>query len=432
MTFRIDEESQGVHPFTLGWWRSLPTAYRRADRSQGYRLAEAWHGLNRDPRFITGWDDWYRANTSNTPWRSAVSFTRTFRTTPNVPIHIRSWHRPAIINDAGERVPMLGATRVRHVIRNYTGNIVVQDTAAGGGSTTTTETTIDAGQVTVGNENIYDGGGVLNPPPAGEVSTEPVPVGDTINHHTLVVPDKFGVVHVTVHVEIDYPNARDLMEAIHVGKVDTTFSELPAADYFATAAAYPLLRFLDGIGHQAGFLSDTANDMHNGAWTDPFTSPESYLPFLASVLGVPRHYSDRLTRPQLRQHLVDMVNGNSPTPGSRDHIAITAKQWLTGTKDVSVMPAHAMEGYTGADPIHTIVVTAKATEVPNNDLAAFENFLNNAGVIPAGHRVIVREASGTWDQFQAFAGVTWNDLEQKIRTWNDSDSAGVNLSGGGA
>lgn len=426
MTVGATEESQGVHPFTVGWWRSLPTTYRRADRSQGYRLSEAWHGLNRDPRFITGWDGWYRANTSQKPWQSAVSFTRSFRTTPNVPVYIRSWHRPAVINSAGERIPVAGAARVRHVIRNYTGDIVVQNSSSTGGDTGGATTTVDAGQVLVGDENIYEGGGVLNPP-AEEATAAPVAAGDTINHYTRMTPDKFGVIQVTVHVEIDYPNARDLMEAIHIGKTDTTFDLLPDADYFATAAAYPLLRYLDGIGHQAGFLSDTANDMHNGAWTNPLTAPESYLPFLASVLGLPRHYSDRLTRPQLRQHLVDMVNGNSPTPGSRDHIAITAKQWLIGNKDVSVMPAHATPGYTGADPVHTIIVTAKATEVPKNDLVAFENFLNNAGVVPAGHRVIVREASGTWDQFQTFAGITWDEKASKIRTWNEGDSAGVTL-----
>jgi hypothetical protein len=419
-----DETTQGTHPFTVAWWQSLPTTYRKADRVQGYRLNDAWHGLNRDPRFITGWDKWYRLNISTKPWMSAVSFTRSFRATPNIPVHIRSWHHPVTVNAQGQRVSQLNAARIRHIVRNYTGDVIADATPGGGdvgGSIL-----IDAGSVVVGDENIYDGGGVSNPPADGDPNT-----GTTdptlLELLTVVTPDRFGVLQVTIQVEIDVPNARNLMDAIHVGVKDAKFQDLPALDYFTTAAAYPLLRYMDGIGHQAGYLSDAVNDIHDGKWTDPATAPEFYLPFLASVLGVPRRYSDSLTAVQLRQHLVDMVEGNAPIPGSREHIVIAAKQWLTGSKEVSVVPAHTIAGYSGGDAQHTLIITAKASEVPGNNLAAFAAYLNDSGVIPAGHRIITREGTPTWDAWQTASGTTWDQQAAKIRTWNDSDSAGVTV-----
>lgn len=432
MTSTPDETTQGCHPFTVAMWNRLPTVYRRADRAQGYRLTDAWHGLNRDPRFITGYDGWYRTNGSNSAWESTLILTRSFRVTPNVPVNIQTWHHPWTPGPVpGSRIPLLSGTKIRHVIRNHTGTIIADQAPSSGG--TVDAAIVDAGGVIVGGEDIYDGGGVANPPadttPTGNTGTSSP---DRIDHRTQIIPDRFGVIHVAIHVTVNVPDARNLIDAVHIGTQAVTYDELPAADYFATGAAYPLLRFMDGIGHQLGYLSDMANDMHEGKWSDPLTAPEASLKFLAAVMGVPQRYTEKLTAAQLREHLVDMKEGRSPTPGSRNHIALTAKQWLTGSKDVSVTPAHALETYTGPDPIHTIVVTARKDETPQNDLKAFENFLNDAGVIPAGHRVIVREATNTWDQFTQTAGITWNDKAQAIQTWNQADSAGVDLSNEGA
>lgn len=319
-----DETTQGVHPFTIAWWNRLPAVYRRADRVQGYRIADAWHGLNRDPRFITGWDGWYRANTSTEPWVASVSFTRTFRATPNVPVHIRSWHHPVVVDGSGTRVADSSGVTVEHVIRNHTGTVV-------GGTVTA-----DGGTTAAGDEVILDGGGA----DGTTVSND-----GYIEHHSVVTPDRFGIIHVSVHVSVAVPDARDFMDAVHVGHQDVTFEELPGVDYFTTASAYPLLRFMDGMGHQAGYLSDYVNGMHEGSYTDPVTAPEASLTLLAAVLGVPRSYYTTLTPGELREHLVDLVEGNYPIPGSREHIAITAQQWLTGTKDVSVAPAHSEPGY---------------------------------------------------------------------------------------
>lgn len=427
-----DETTQGVHPFTVAWWNRLPTVYRRADRVQGYRLTDAWHGLNRDPRFFTGWDSWHRANTSTGPWRSSVSFTRTFQATPNRPLHIRTWHRPSAVLEDGSVVEHLAGTKVRHVVVNYTGATIADHTAAAGANAAGETVIVDGGGVVVGDEDVYEGGTVEV---VGDPYDDPDPgqlIGGFLVHHTVITPDRFGTVHVGVHVAVDVPDARDHLAAVHVGHTDTTFEDLPDLDYYTAAAAYPLLRFMDGVGHQVGFLSDEVNAMHAGSWTDPVTAPESSLPFLASVFGIPQRYSNTLTPAQLRQYLVDLMEGRSPTPGSREHIAITARMWLTGTRDVSVQPAHTLPELAVEDPVHTLVVTARANEVPGNDLAAFERFLNDSGVIPAGHRVLVREGTTTWDAWEAASGETWDTQAQVIRTWNDSESAGLDLSGEGA
>ena len=91
---RVDETSCGAHGFTVDWWRELPEAFRVADRVQGETLAPAWDGLNRDPRFVTGFDGWDRANTSTLPWVVSFTMTRTFKVTPNVPVLVRSGTPP--------------------------------------------------------------------------------------------------------------------------------------------------------------------------------------------------------------------------------------------------------------------------------------------------------------------------------------------------
>ena len=94
---RVDETSYGAHQFTVDWWRELPEAFRVADRAQGETLAPVWDGLNRDPRFVTGFDGWDRANTSTLPWVVSFTMTRTFKVTPNVPVLVRSWHTPLTV-----------------------------------------------------------------------------------------------------------------------------------------------------------------------------------------------------------------------------------------------------------------------------------------------------------------------------------------------
>ena len=306
---RIDETSYGAHEFTVDWWRELPEAFRVADRAQGETLAPAWDGLNRDPRFVTGTDGWDRTNTSTKPWVVSLAFTRTFKATPNVPVIIRSWHTPLIVGTT-----TLAAVQVHHTVRDYTGDTVATTTA----TVTTEHGTVD----------------------------------------TWVTPDRYGQLTVTVEVTLDMgqttvdPAARDTMDvlaAIHVGARDVAFEELPDLTSFTIQKPYPLLRFMDGVGHQAGYLDDQLAHMWDGETFDPVTAPEQWLRFLGTIMGLPRTYMGRLTLPQLRSHLVAFAENGRPPIGSRRNIAEVAKQWLTGDKQVSVIPATQLPSWNGGE-----------------------------------------------------------------------------------
>ena len=306
---RINETSYGTHGFTVDWWRELPEAFRVADRVQGETLAPAWDGLNRDPRFVTGFDGWDRANTSTQPWMVSFTMTRTFKVTPNVPVLVRSWHTPLTVGTT-----TVATVDVRHTIRDYTDATV---------ATTT-----------------------------GKITTEHGPLA------TWVTPDRFGQLTVTVEVTLDMgrtsvdPAARDTMDvlaAIHVGTRDVAFDELPDLASFTINKPYPLLRFMDGVGHQAGFLDDQLAHMWDGGTFNPVTAPEQWLRFLGTIMGLPRTYMGRLTLPQLRSHLVAFAETGRPPIGSRRNIAEVAKQWLTGDKQVSVIPATQLPTWSGGE-----------------------------------------------------------------------------------
>lgn len=306
---RIDETSYGTHGFTVDWWRELPEAFRVADRVQGETLAPAWDGLNRDPRFVTGFDGWDRANTSTQPWVVSFTMTRTFKVTPNVPVLVRSWHTPLTVGTT-----TVATVDVRHIIRDYTDATVASTT--------------------------------------GRVTTK---LG---THETWVTPDRFGQLTVAVNVTLNMgqtsvnPTTKDTMDvlaAIHVGTRDVAFDELPDLTSFTINKPYPLLRFMDGVGHQAGFLDDQLAHMWDGGTFNPVTAPEQWLRFLGTIMGLPRTYMGRLTLPQLRSHLVAFAENGRPPIGSRRNIAEVAKQWLTGDKQVSVIPATQLPSWNGGE-----------------------------------------------------------------------------------
>ena len=306
---RVDETSYGAHGFTVDWWRELPEAFRVADRAQGETLAPAWDGLNRDPRFVTGFDGWDRANTSTLPWVVSFTMSRTFKVTPNVPVLVRSWHTPYLVGTT-----TVAAVDVRHTIRDYKGATIANTT--------------------------------------GKITTE---LGA---HETWVTPDRFGQITVTVGVTLNMgqtsvdPAARDTMDtlnAIHVGTRDVAFDELPDMASFTINKPYPLLRFMDGVGHQAGYLDDQLAHMWDGDTFNPVTAPDQWLRFLGTIMGLPRTYMGRLTLPQLRSHLVAFAENGRPPIGSRRNIAEVAKQWLTGDKQVSVIPATQLPTWNGGE-----------------------------------------------------------------------------------
>lgn len=293
---RVDETSYGAHDFTVDWWRQLPEEFRKADRAQGEALAPAWDGLNRDPRFVTGFDGWDRANTSTKPWEASLALSRSFEVTPGVPVLVRSWHTPRHTG-TGE----LDAVGVVHTIRDYRGQVVK-----------TTKNTVTAEQGTV---------------------------------DTWITPDRFGRIHVTVQVTLAVPYSMDALNAVHVGTRQVTFEELPDLTAFTVHKPYPLLRYMDGVGHLAGYMRTEARHMWHGHTTNPVTAPDAWLPFLAAMLGLPQTYTARLSAAQLRSHLVAFVEQGRPPIGSRRAIAEVAKQWLYGDKQVTVTPANSMPSW---------------------------------------------------------------------------------------
>lgn len=342
---RVDETSYGTHGFTVDWWRELPEAFRVADRVQGETLAPAWDGLNRDPRFVTGFDGWDRANTSTEPWIVSFTMTRTFKVTPNVPVLVRSWHTPTA---------------------NSTG-ITAYETAPGvyqvdGAKTTEDQPgvfTIDGAQVTEVAPGVFTIDGTTDPVSvhhtirdyAGNVVADKtsIVVGEQDSVDTWVTPDRFGEIRVSISVAIPAPTGADILNAIHVGTRDVAFAELPNLASFTIQKPYPLLRFMDGVGHQAGFLDDQLAHMWDGDTFNPVTAPEQWLRFLGTIMGLPRTYMDRLTLPQLRSHLVAFAESGRPPIGSRRNIAEVAKQWLTGDKQVSVIPATQLPTWSGGE-----------------------------------------------------------------------------------
>ncbi|QGZ17140.1 tail protein [Arthrobacter phage DrYang] len=77
---------------------------------------------------------------------------------------------------------------------------------------------------------------------------------------------------------------------------------------------------------------------------------------------------------------------------------------------------------------HTIVVLARADEVPSGNLTTLANNIRSTGVVPAGHQLLTAFASATWDQYEAAVGATWAEADANQPTWRAADSLGINLS----
>lgn len=358
---RVDETSYGAHEFTVDWWRELPEAFRVADRVQGETLAPAWDGLNRDPRFVTGFDGWDRANTSTEPWVVSFTMTRTFKVTPNVPVLVRSWHTPLIMGTT-----TIARVLVRHTVRDYIGDTIAATSALLDRPLSAHDTWVTPdrfGQLTIEiGVSIELGGtdafgftvtgqnGVYTLTGTGVTETTPgvhsIPTGSPVTI-TEVTPAHYRVT--PVEGTTTTASNMDVLAAVHVGTRDVDFDELPDLASFTIQKPYPLLRFMDGVGHQAGFLDDQLAHMWDGDTFDPITAPEQWLRFLGTIMGLPKTYMGRLTLPQLRSHLVAFAENGRPPIGSRRNIAEVAKQWLTGDKQVSVVPATQLPNWNGGE-----------------------------------------------------------------------------------
>lgn len=190
------------------------------------------------------------------------------------------------------------------------------------------------------------------------------------------------------------------------------------ADANPELGGWPLLRFMGGAAGEAARLRAVSDAWWGGQYTDPGRVPDGApLRWLAQLMGV---RTQGVPDMQVRGVLQDIAAGGRQAVGTRALIAEAARRALTGDRQVAVVPS-------AQDP-HRLVVLVRADQLTAEGLAAVVREVREAGVVPAGHVLVPQQASATWDQWSAAAGATWDEIEQRLITWNDSDSAGVALS----
>lgn len=181
---------------------------------------------------------------------------------------------------------------------------------------------------------------------------------------------------------------------------------------------YPLLRWMNGIGQLGGEMRQLSDDLWAGKYSDPKTAPDSALRWLAMMLGLSAQHRNQPTN-VLRERLIALTSVGRSAAGTRAMIAESAKAFLTPGAQARVEPSSTRP--------HVLIMYVRAYEVPDDDLPGLARKVNAAGFVPAGHLVECKPVVTTWDSWEAAAGATWAEKEKNIKTWNESDSAGVIL-----
>lgn len=179
---------------------------------------------------------------------------------------------------------------------------------------------------------------------------------------------------------------------------------------------YPLLRYMQGPGSIAQKIRDLGQDYWDGIFTDPLRVPDGKpLKWLAMILGVKISGGDA----DLRARLVELVEDGRSPDGTKAAIADATRPYLLGSRQVQVTP--------DATNPNQIIVFVRADEVPSQGLAWVAAQIQRLGIAPAGHQIILKAATSTWDKWTSDVGATWAQVEVNIPTWAKSDAAGVVL-----
>ena len=101
------------------------------------------------------------------------------------------------------------------------------------------------------------------------------------------------------------------------------------------SGGWPLLKLIDAPCHIPDKVRAVTDELARGVWTNPATVPDRGLRWLASILGVPQSQK-AVPAAQLREALTNVVANGRPPTGTRAEIAASARQFLTGTKQVLV------------------------------------------------------------------------------------------------
>lgn len=257
-----------------------------------------------------------------------------------------------------------------------------------------------------------------------------IAVDSTTDHGPTQAGDVFGAMNLHVAIAATEREALDQVaeyfdgdtpDGVHPFTWDW-WERLPRhvrdADKHQAPEPYPLLRFLDGIGQQAGRVRDQNTAMWSGAIFDPETTPDDMLEWVAYLLGFTPAQRGH-PAPVLRQSIADHVASGTHSIGTRAHVAAAVRPYLNPGARIQVLAS--------SSALHTLIIGINPDDVPDQNYERLTRQVRAAGVVPAGHALIVQDIRATWDQWEAAAGDTWEEKEQNIRTWQDSDYAGVEL-----
>lgn len=170
---------------------------------------------------------------------------------------------------------------------------------------------------------------------------------------------------------------------------------------------WPLLRFLDGVGHLLGEVADLVRDTDAGpGWSvllDVDRAPANTLPYLAQFVGV--RLPGGLTEAQQRQRIKETDGWRRGSPGA---IKGAARQHLTGTQTVRLRERLDDHAYR---------FRVRTYEVETPDQQAVEEALRAQK--PAGLTFVYEVVSGwTWEEAAA-AHTDWAEVAATYDDWDD-------------
>lgn len=354
-----------VHPWTVAWFETLPQSYQTLDAVQLNPVSPPWDGLTRLPFDLTTRGGW----TIQEETAASLTIMQSFRAAPGQRMHVQLWGGPG--SAPGGSVSVYAWNTETTSLLTLTG------------------------------------------------TSEAVEVNTPVELSAWFYPPASGLFTIAVVTQAATGVVASLpvVEAVNVSRRLVEKAELPHAEPSSEATTYPLLRFMDGIGQIGGQYRDTSDKLWDGYYTNPATCPDGSLRWLAQMAGIHRNVYQRLELADLRALITATVARGLTALGSRASLSDVVRPYLSGDKYCIVSP-HPTKA-------HTIVIRVKFTEVPGNDLPALADNIRATGIIPAGHVIELAEAAVTWDQWEAAAGTSWNELEAQAPRWAEFDIIGL-------
>lgn len=191
------------------------------------------------------------------------------------------------------------------------------------------------------------------------------------------------------------------------------YASLPAVYRDVDADGQPLLRFLSLLGDQADEVEQIAQQAEAGVLTDPATTPDSLVLWLAQMVGLTTNAPATVAELRARMGSLDVLRyaGNSAS------IEVVCKPFLTGEQWVSVRPH---EGTPGGDP-WILGVFVRDSEAPA-DLTVIADAIVASGIKPAGYGLTVETVTVTWGEIDDLTP-DWTGPKADGNSWENLDNA---------